>query len=457
MNLQWKAVSASPVVLLACILLSPAARADSVKLVVNGTFACTASRENRTVGMYMEKSAHDESEMAVDTTKPDGKFRLVPRVTPKRLDTLNLWVICKPRPREDAGCEPYEMDPAKYSPPQNNIISTDLALTCIPVGGPPAKRAEGVAALAKTHEVLVWAGVEELGAADAALKDAVARADERLAPEERKQLEVALTSTVAPLRDGSHLGLPLLPSLQRDDFAGELIAAAPGRRWLTQPDRNNQRPIPYAERNDRFEGSVKQPVGALSSDFLVSLSEGPLSVDPETQVSLKLRWHASPGPRMCLEAKPTALGIGWEMRAATAEGSASYTWDLTTARSGGMKKDALGIVARSCADADRNQGPYIPILAGSETLRAVAYRLVLLSPRSVSAVTAIVHQGDGPSRRTTTLPQGTIKFDRGASAPLVTIDVPISSLQPGVVDLEVRGRGSVNFGLAHILFLHSPP
>jgi hypothetical protein len=247
----------------------------------------------------------------------------------------------------------------------------------------------------------------------------------------------------------------LLPSLKRDDFAGELIAAAPGWRWLTRPERNDQLPIPYGQRDSRFEGNIVHRVGSTFADSLVSLSEGPLSVDPQTQASLELTWPASAEPRMCIEASPIVPKNAWKMRKAAAAGSVSFTWDLSAARSTGMQKDTLGIVARSCTDADREQGTYIPIRAGTAAPKETPYRLVFLFPRQLTTIYLTVFQGEGTSRRTIALPRGAIKFDPDAQAPTVRIDVPTSNLDPGLVHLEMSGRGAGRFGPERLSFFHS--
>jgi hypothetical protein len=315
--------------------------------------------------------------------------------------------------------------------------------------------AEAVAALAETHEVLAWAGVEDLGAADVALKGAVARADAALTPEEREQFKAAFAAAAVPVRAGSHPGLPLIPSLQREDFAEELITAAPGWRWLTRPERNDQIPMPYGQRDGRFEGNTIHRVGSTFSNSLASLSEGPLSVDPQTQTSLALTWPASAGPRVCLEATPIVPKIGWRMREDAGKGSASFTWHLSEARNAGLTKNTMGIVARSCTDADRERGPYIPVRGEAAGPTGAPYRLVFLFPRQLTMIYLTVFQGDAASRRIITLPPGTIKFDPNAHAPTVTIDVPTLNLVPGLVHLEMSARGPGHFGPERLSFLHS--
>ncbi len=452
MTAHWRIGPASRACLLACAFGGSTARADEVKLVVTGTLVCTASKADRTIGLYAEKSPDRDSEMASYTTKPDGKFRLSPTGTTQRLRMRNLWVVC--RPQGDAACTPHQLAATGDGPQQNNLTFADVELTCTPDGTSPAKTAEGVAALAETHEVLTWAGVEDVAAADAALKGAVARADGRLNPDERERFKTALAAAAAPLRDGSHRGLQLLPSLQHDDFAEELIAAAPGWRWLRRPERNDRLPTPYRERDDRFEGSIVHRVGSTFSDALVSLSEGPISVDPETQASLELTWPRSAGPRECLEASPIVPGVGWKMREAAAVGSASFTWDLSTARSEGVKKGTLGVVARRCSDAEREQGPYIPVRAGATAANGAVYRLVFLFPRQLTSISLTVFQGEAAARHTIKLPRGTIKFDPHAQTPTVVIDVPTSNLEPGLVDLEMSGRGPGGFGPEQLSFVH---
>lgn len=468
MMLRWKPGPASRACLLACAIASSTARAQGVNFIVNGTlkpkFDCqtpaedakaAASKENHTCGLYWGKSQHSGSRLAFDKTKPDGKFKLIPAGASKTLREEDLWVVCMPQ--DDIPCNPHHLAAADYSLQQNNLTIADVELTCNSpmAGASPEKMAKALVALAETHEVLAWAGVEELEAADAALKNAVARADKPLSPDERERFKAELATAAAPLRVSSHQGLPLLPILKRGDFAGEFIAAAPGWRWLTRPEKNDRLPAPYGERDGRFEGNVVHRVGSTFGDSLVSLSEGSLSVDPETQASLELAWPASTGPRVCLEASPIVPRIGWKMREAATAGSVSFTWDLSVARTAGVKKDTIGIVARSCTDADREQGPYIPVRAGTAAAKGTAYRLVFLFPRPLTTITLTVSQGEGTSRRTIELPQGAINFDPHAQAPTVTIDVPTLNLDPGLVHLEMSGRGPGHFGPERLSFFHS--
>jgi hypothetical protein len=68
-----------------------------------------------------------------------------------------------------------------------------------------------------------------------------------------------------------------------------------------------------------------------------------------------------------------------------------------------------------------------------------------------------VFQGDGASRRTIPLPEAAVQFDPDAAEPTVTIDVPMANLDPGLVQLEMSGRGAAPFGPERLSFLHSPP
>jgi hypothetical protein len=167
---------ASCACLLVCVLGISTSTADDFKFVVNGILIGAANEGNRTCGLYAEKSLHSGSRMAFDRTNSDGKFKLIPDGASGRLREQDLWVICLPQ--RDIACKPQQLAAANYSLQHNNLIIADVELTCTSsVGAPPEKMAEALAALAETHEVLAWAGVEELDAADAALKNAVARAD----------------------------------------------------------------------------------------------------------------------------------------------------------------------------------------------------------------------------------------------------------------------------------------
>jgi hypothetical protein len=178
-------------------------------------------------------------------------------------------------------------------------------------------------------------------------------------------------------------------------------------------------------------------------------------VDPQTQESLDLTWPVSAGSRVCLEASPIVPRIGWKMRAAPATGSASFTWDLSAARAAGVKRDTFGIIARSCTDADREQGPYTPVRVSTAAPTETAYRLVFLFPRQLTNISVTVSQGEDASRHIIALPRGAIKFDPSAREPTVTIDVPTSNLDPGLVRLEMRGRGPGGFGPERLSFIHS--
>jgi hypothetical protein len=453
MRVRWNARPAGRSCLLVCALGSALARAEDVSFVVSGSLAGSVSKAARTVVLYAEKSSQPGGSVAVDTTRPDGTFKLAPKGAGQVLRDRDLWVVCFPQ--GDVVCKPHQVTAASHRAPQSSLAVTDVELMSSSLAGsPPPERADALAALAETHEVLAWAGVEDLDAADGAVKTAVARADTALARDQRERFKAALATALAPLRLGSHKGLPLLPSLQRDDFAEELIAAAPGWRWLTRPERNDQLPAHYGQHDGRFEGYVIRRVGSTFADALVSLSEGPLSVDPETRSSLDLTWPASAGPRVCLDASPMVPGIGWKMRRAANTDSVSYTWDLSAARDNKMKKDTLGITARSCSDADRERGPYIPVRAATSAPTASKYRLVFLFTRPLTNIYLTVLQGEGDSQRMVALPPGTIKFDPSAREPTVTVDVPTANLDPGPVYLEMSGRGPGRFGPERLAFLH---
>jgi hypothetical protein len=468
MMMRWKTGPATGACLLACAICSSRARAEDVIFIVNGTLKFTSdcqarvedtketsSKGNRTCGLYWGKSQHSGSRIAFDKSRPDGKFKLIPNGASRTLRDMDLRVVCEVQ--DDVPCWSHPLGAADYSLPRNNVTIADVELTCTSpvVGASPAKMAEALAAFAETHELLVWAGEEKLEAADAALRDVVARADKALTPDERARYKAGLAAAMAPLRVGSSRGWPLLPSLRRDEFADELIAAAPGWRWLTKPERNDQLPAAYGNRDDRFEGHVVHRVGSTFSDSLVSFSAGPLSVDPETQSSLELTWPASAGARVCLEASPIVPRIGWKMRTAAAASSVSFIWDLSAARSAGVKNNTMGVVARSCIDADRTEATYIPVRATSTQDQETAYRLVFLFPRQLTAISLTVFQGEGASQHTIALPDGAIKFDPNAQAPTVTIDLPAGNLSPGLVHLEMSGRGPGRFGPERLSFVHS--
>ena len=436
--------------MLACILASSLTRAEALSFVVQGTLTGTASTANRTCVLYAAKSPNHGSRMAEAKTSRDGTFTL----TTDRASqgTGDLWVVCPSPPPVDIDivCTPR---PVAASSPAQGPFTVEVRLACHPrKGASPKRTAEALAALAETHEVLAWAGVEALGTADAVLEDAVAKADTTLTPADRAQLKTALAAAGAPLRSAGHRGLPLLPSLARDDFADEMIAAAPGWRWLTDVERDDHAVAPYGERDDRFEGEVIHRVGSTPGDALVSLSEGPLALDPETQATATLTWTAAIGARTCLEAVPTIPELGWKMRKAMAPGGSSFTWDLAIARRAGVKKGTIGVVARSCTDADRDEGPYLPIRTGTA---ASAYRLVFLFPRQLESFSLAVYQGDGASHRPIALPDGAIQFDPHAVPAKVIVDVPMAKLVPGLVHLEMSGRGAGKFGPAQLSFVHA--
>jgi hypothetical protein len=165
----------------------------------------------------------------------------------------------------------------------------------------------------------------------------------------------------------------------------------------------------------------------------------------------------SAGQRVCIEAKPIVQDTNWKMRKAGVSGSATFTWDLSSARTAHVKKDTLGIIARTCADADRDQDIYLPVRAGRPAAKGTPYRLVFLFPRRLTTINLEVFQGDGASRRVIALPDGAVSFDTDAKAPTVTVDVPSMNLDPGLVHLKMSAQGPGRFDAEQLAFLHAPP
>lgn len=467
MILQRRSAGPIRACILAFVLASPTASAQSAIIIVNGTLRSKPDcqtpvqsakdayvRSEMTCGLFWGKMQSNGTRIASAKTTPKGRFKLVPEGVSKTQYQDDLLVACPPQ--DEISCGRHQLVPSDYSLLRGSLSIADVELTCtLPMaGGTPAATAEALTALADWHQLLVWAGEEQLDAADAALKSAVARADKPLKAEERERLKAAFAAAAAPLRDGSRQRFSLLPSLRDSNFASELISAAPARRWLLRPGPNDQRPTPYGERQGQFEGSVTRDVGFAFSDTLVSLTKGPLVVDPKQGAKLTLRWSASAGPRVCIEASPNMPTLDWKMRAAAASGSVSFTWDLTSAWRAGMATGTLGVIARSCVDADHERGPYVPLGTASAPPAHAAYRLVFLLPRQVTEVLPVVFQDLGSSRRVIPLPSDAIKFDPDSTEPLITIDVPAANLKPGIVNIEMRTRGPGQAGPEVLSFLH---
>jgi len=453
----------------ACVaMLAPSVAApDQFTLAVEGKLLAPAGgppelryepKPGEKLGLYTQRTPSAVGNLATCTTDTSGRCRLVKMAPRFSLEGTRLYVV-----REETGRDGWSADPELVSPATAGTVNETeryierrvegLRLKRLDaVAAGPRGAAEAVAALARTSQVKAWAGAESIQSADDAVLDAVARVEEGLKPEERGQFTKAFYAAAAPVRAPSKDGLPALPALAPDRFADELVAAAPGWRFERDPEPRPGSDHGYAQVGGRHEGSVVAHVGAAFK--VVSVTTGDFSVNPTTQRSIALTWP-TPQEHVCLEANPLDPDVRWRMRKALKPGVRSFEWDLSLARDAGLADGGIGVLARPCRTDGPSAAVFLPVRWAGQTTTAAAYRVAFTSPAPLWTVEAkLFHVASGKAREVP-LPAGSVAFDDQASSPLVTVAVPAGGLEPGVLRLELRGRGpSGAFGPESASFLH---
>jgi len=404
-------------------------------------------QENTTVGLYAAPNRHPKQptrgQMDKYTTKKDGMFQL--HASEVGIDDSLLFVLYEEPSDWTAHARPVRID----KPDSRNFANATIqAPICLEASSPsrgvrPADAGSAAAAIVGTHQVKAWAGVEQPERADAAAMDAVAKIEEKVQPEDRARFTKALAEATEELRAHRPEGLPLLASLVPVDFAERLVAAAPAHRWMADPKPRSADVTGesdgrgYSDRDGRFEGAPRTLVA--TSVKLLSFTEGALPIDPKNQ-NVELTWPKAPARYACVEASPTKPNVSWSMRKVVGPDKSSFTWDLSVAHAAGVPADSLGIVVRDCGAGPPEHGVVLPARFARARGVAPAYELAFQSPAELWSIDVKVSQ-QSLQDSATALPAPSVAFDRKAARPVVKVTIPREGLQPGLVVVDVSGRG----------------